>query len=262
MDGGAEDAGLLDLRHRIEQPHRFDRIVRTDLENRPVLENLLQLLGRADRREPAGVDDRETMAVLGFVEIVRRHQHGHAGSRELIDEIPEAAPRDRIDAAGRLVEKDDRRFVENRAAERETLPPSAGQVGGAHLLAPLEARHLDDEAPPPLEPFGIEPVDAAEKPDVLIDGQPLVERKPLRHVADPALDAFRIAPDVDAADRGRAAGRLEQPAQHADRRRLAGAVAAQEPEDLALLHVERQIVDRDELAEPAGEMADGDGVHG
>ena len=36
--------------------------------------------------------------------------------------------------------------------------------------------------------------------DVLIDGQQLVEREALRHVADAPLDAFGIAADVDAAD--------------------------------------------------------------
>ena len=38
-----------------------------------------------------------------------------------------------------------------------------------------------------------QPVDAAEERDVLVDGQQLVEREPLRHVADSALDAFGIA---------------------------------------------------------------------
>ena len=74
--------------------------------------------------------------------------------------------------------------------------------------------------------------------DVLIDGQQLVEREALRHVADPPLDPFGIARDVDAADRRGPGRRLQQPAQHADGRRLAGAVAAEEAEDLAARDVE------------------------
>ena len=34
VDGGAEDAGLLDFRHRVEQPHRLDRMRRLHLEDR------------------------------------------------------------------------------------------------------------------------------------------------------------------------------------------------------------------------------------
>ena len=71
---------------------------------------------------------RDAMAVLGFVQIVRRDEHGDAGSREMIDEAPELAPRDRIDAAGRLVEKHDRRLVQDGAAEREPLTPAAGEI--------------------------------------------------------------------------------------------------------------------------------------
>ena len=56
-------------------------------------------------------------------------------------------------------------------------------------------------------------------------------------------------------------GRLQQPAQHADRRGLAGAVAAEKAEDLALPHVERQVIDGDEVAEAPREIGDGDGVH-
>ena len=43
----------------------------------------LQLVDRAERRQLAGVDDRDAVAVLGFVEIVRRHEHGHAGAAKV-----------------------------------------------------------------------------------------------------------------------------------------------------------------------------------
>ena len=101
----------------------------------------------------------------------------------------------------------------------------------------------------------VESVDAAEEADVLIDRQQLVEREPLRHVADPPLDAFGIARDVDAADDAPSRGRRQQAAQHADGRGLAGAVAAEEAEDLAAPHVEADAIDGDELAEAARQIA-------
>ena len=103
-------------------------------------EHALQLVGRADRGEAAAVDDRDAVAVLRLVEIVRRDEHRHARRREVIDEAPELAAGQRIDAAGRLVEKDDRRLVQDGAAEREALAPAAGQIGRVRVLAAARAR--------------------------------------------------------------------------------------------------------------------------
>ena len=99
----------------------------------------------AERGEPAGVDDRDAMAVLGFVQVVRRDEHGDAGRRQAVDQRPELPARQRIDAAGRLVEEHDRRLVEDGAAEREPLPPAAGEIGRPRLLAAAQARHLEHE---------------------------------------------------------------------------------------------------------------------
>ena len=103
---------------------------------------------RAERREPAGVDDRHAIAALGLVQVVRRHEHGRAAVRQVVDQPPELAARHRIDAAGRLVEKDDRRLVQQRAAERQPLPPAAGQVARELALASAESGHLEHELPP------------------------------------------------------------------------------------------------------------------
>src|SRR5437867_1001546 len=115
-------------------------------------------------------------------------------------------------AAGRLVEKHDRRLVQDGAAEPETLAPSAGKVGRADMLARAEAGHLDDKTAARLKALAAEAVNAGEEADVLIDCQPFVKRKPLRHVPDAAFHRFRIAADVDAADRGCPASRLQQTA--------------------------------------------------
>src|SRR5204862_742301 len=103
-------------------------------------------------------------------------------------------------------------------------------------------------------------VHPAEEADVLVHGQVLVERETLRHVADAALDAFRIAPHVGAAYDGGARGGPQQSAQHADGGGLAGTVAAEEAEDLAGAHVERHVIDGHEVAEALREIADLDGV--
>ena len=63
---------------------------------------------------------------------------------------------------------------------------------------------------------------------------------------------------VEARDAQRAGGRGEEPAQHAEGRGLAGAVRAEEPENLAAMDPEIDAIDRGEGAEPAHEVADFD----
>ena len=89
--------------------------------------------------------------------------------------------------------------------------------------------------------------------------QVVVEREALAHVADAPLDLLGLVRHVEAEHAARARGRREQPAQHADRGRLARAVRAQEAEHLALLDRQRDVVDRDEGAERAREVDQLDG---
>src|SRR5204862_4624327 len=165
------------------------------------------------------------------------------------DEPPEVTAGNGMQAAGRLVEKHDPRLVKNRAAQSQALPPPAGEIGRTHVLARLKPGHLEHEPPARLEPVAPQTINAGEEPDILIHGQSLVEREPLRHVPDAALDAFGFAADVDSAYGGGPAARFQQPAHHADGRRFAGAVAAQEPENFPFAHLEREAVDSDEIAE-------------
>ena len=67
------------------------------------------------------------------------------------------------------------------------------------------------------------------------------------------MPAMSCAVDEDAA-RGR---RLEA-RQHAQQRRLAAARAAEQAEDLAAVDVQRDVVDRDEVAELLGDVLDAD----
>jgi hypothetical protein len=216
VNGGAEDAGLLDVRHGIECAHGVDRFRRADLENRPRRERRLQLLHRTVRGQTSRLNDRDPMAMLRLIEIMRRHQYRHSALRQIVDEAPELTPRQRIDAPGRLVEKDNRRFMENRASERQALPPAASERAGERALAAAESRHVEHEVASRREPIGAQPVDAAEEGDVLIDRQLLVQRELLRHVADAPLHAFGVAADVEPADDRRPRCRLEQSTQHAD----------------------------------------------
>src|SRR5688572_30656676 len=121
--------------------------------------------------------------------------------------------------------------MQDGAAERESLPPAAGQLAGEGIATVGQARHVEHERAPIVEAAAAQAVDTAKEPDVLVHGERLVQRELLRHVADTPLHALRIAADIEAADERRAAGWPQQPAQHPDRRGLAGAVRAKEAED-------------------------------
>ncbi len=262
MHGGAEEARLLHLRHLVERAHHGHRLRRPHFHDRPAFEDLLHLGGGAERGEAPGVNQRDAVAALRFVEVVGRDEDRHALLRERVDETPELAARQRIDAARRLIEEENRRFVQDRAAERQALPPAARQIARQRVLPSGETGHLEHEAPARGQPLGTQSVDAAKELDVLVDGQQLVEREALRHVADSPLHAFGIGRHVDAADRGGARRRPQEAAQHPDGGGLAGAVAAQEAEDLAATDVERQPVDGEERAESSREVPDVDGFRG
>ena len=52
-----------------------------DFEDRPAGEDPFDLGRRADRGEPAGMNQRDAMAPLRFVQVVRRDEDGHTGRR-------------------------------------------------------------------------------------------------------------------------------------------------------------------------------------
>jgi ABC-type Mn2+/Zn2+ transport system ATPase subunit len=64
----------------------------------------------------------------------------------------------------------------------------------------------------------------------------------------------RLAADPVAVDDAVAAGRLQQRGQEADRGALAGSVGPDEPEHLARLDLQVQVVDRQQVAVPLGEV--------
>ncbi len=103
-------------------------------------------------------------------------------------------------------------------------------------------------------------VEAGEERDVLFHREVAVEGEQLRHVADALLDLLGVGADVEPGHASVAGARREQAGEHLDGGRLAGAVGAEEAEDLALGDLEAHMVDGDEIAERAGEIADLDGV--
>src|SRR5690606_16963205 len=140
------------------------------------------------------------------------------------------------------------------ARQGDTLFPAAGE--SARELSPAldEPGALEHLAHPRPASLAREPVDAGVEGEVLLDAEIFVEAEALGHVADTLFDALRLARDVVADDGSAPARRLEDAAQHADRRRLAGAVRAEDAEDLSLGHAQRDVAHGHEVAEAPTEV--------
>ena len=78
----------------------------------------------------------------------------------------------------------------------------------------------------------------------LLAGERVVQRDAPGQVAGQPPDLDRVGDDVHAEHAGTAAGGVQEAEERADRRRLAGAVRAQEAEDLALSDFEGQVGER------------------
>src|SRR5439155_24716763 len=84
-----------------------------------------------------------------------------------------------------------------------------------------------------------------------------VEDTLLRHVADAVAALLRRA----SLHHDAAGGRLEQPEQDAEQRRLAGAVRPEDGQQLALLELEAEPFEQGAVAEPEREVVDCDDAH-
>ena len=157
---------------------------------------------RATTLAVGDVDD--AVAALGLVHVVGRDQHGQAAGGELVDLVPELAPRLGIDAGGRLVEEQELRLVHDAGGERQPLLPAAGQRAGELVLAVGQAELRQR----PVDMFGArrQVVEPGDEVEILPDRQILVEGEALGHVADFELDAVGLGRDV-VAEAGAAARR-------------------------------------------------------
>ena len=204
------------------------------------------------------VHDRDPVAQhLGLVHVVRRQHDGAAGVVEPGEQVPEVAAGLRVERGGRLVEEDHLGVVHQRAGDREPLRLAAREVldAGAGLV----------DQPDPLEPLvaagGRHAVQRGERVDLLARGQPLEERRRLQLYADPRQQAGVARPRRLAQHRDGARVRLPEALDHLQGGGLAGTVRPEDPEELALGHLEAHPVDCPELPVGHREVRDLDSTH-
>ena len=92
-------------------------------------------------------------------------------------------------------------------------------------------------------------VNSAEQFQVFFDSQVVVKRKLLAHVADITLHQFVLRRHIEASNGRVSVGWLRKSAKHSHGGSLSGTICTEEPENLALIDIERNMVRRDKVAE-------------
>ena len=93
---------------------------------------------------------------------MRRHDHAHAGARQRIYAVPKEPARERIGAAGGLVEKQNLGAVDERARHAEVAPRAERQVLPRLVSQPLQAKLAQKLLYAPLQRHAADAVAAAE----------------------------------------------------------------------------------------------------
>ena len=137
-----------------------------------------------------------------------------------------------------------RGIVEEAGGEAQLLAHAVA-VALDQLVADLEdaRRSSSSSSHRASRPFSGHPVEPGDEAHQLAAGQPVVEERGVGDVAEEPLGGERLVLDVVAADQRPAGGRPLETGEHLDRRRLAGAVGAEEAEELALGDRELEVAD-------------------
>src|SRR5690606_8904240 len=143
----------------------------------------------------------------------------------------EIAARLRVEPGRRLIEKKDRRVVDERDGEQQPLHLPAGELAIVPILKLLERAEANDF-------IGAQAalVEAAEHDDALADGEKVLQRGLLEENAGLLAEApaQRLAAVAHLAR-----GRAQDPFHDLDGRGLAGAVRTEEPEATSFRYLKR-----------------------
>ena len=143
----------------------------------------------------------------------------------------------RVQPVGRLVENQHLRVPEQRRRQAETLPHAQRVCPECPAAGHREPDKLQDL----IRPRQGDARGLADDAQMITSGTPLVGRAGLQDGADPA-DRLIQAGVAGAADGGCPRRRLDQVQEHAQCRRLPGAVGTEETGDPARFHHERHVV--------------------
>ena len=221
---------------------------------------VLELIGGALGDEPSGIDDADPVSqAVGLLQVLSGQQDRRAALHQGTDDVPHLLTRTRVQTSGGLVEEDERGTGDERDRQVQAAPHPTGVTahplaaclgqaeGGQQLLGPLP------------RPTSAKAQQAPEEAQVLRAGERLIDAGVLSRHPDEAAHRVALADDVVPQDHRPAPGGGQQGGHHAQRRRLAGTVGAEQAVDDAGGDLQVQAVDGGEGAEGAGQAIGPDG---
>ena len=140
---------------------------------------------------------------------------------------------------------------QDAGAQRQPLFPPARKLARQLLLPPREPKPRDGLAG---GLAGIaDPIDAGDEFEILADGEVLIEREALGHIAHAPLDEMALGQDVIAQTGPASAVGRQQAAEHADGGGLARAVGTEKAVNLPAPHLKGQVMHHHARAERLGQ---------
>ena len=217
--------------------------------------DLLAERGRpAERDHSAVIDQRDPVAQpLRLLHQVGDEQDRHATVAHPFDQLPGVAAGLGVEPGGQLVEHRDFRPADQGQHDRQPLLLAARQ-----LPEVVVARRLEPERGQQLAPVRGPAVERGVQLHRLAHPHPVGQRAVLELDADALVELVPVAAGVEAEHADRAAVGGAQARDALDRRGLAGAVAAEDAEDLPGAHREAHVVHGDRRAVRLVQMGDVD----
>ena len=220
----------------------------------------VEIVGRADFEQAALVHDADAIRHRESLVLVMRDEDGR--DAELLLDLADGAAQLLADLgverAERLVEQEHFGPVRECAGDRDALLLAARELGRQALVHALERDELQElraaghalgaaDAPDPQREF-----------DVVRDAHVAEQRVVLEHEADAAV-AGRDPGDVPAVQRDAAVVHLDEAGDGAQQGALAAAGGPEQDQELALLDLQRDVVDDRMRLIPLGDLVERDG---
>jgi hypothetical protein len=209
----------------------------------------------AARDDIAGLDDPDAVAhVLSHLERVRAHEDGAATLGELLEEILQQSRALRVEADHRLVHHDHLGLMNQCARDDELLPHAMAVRLGELVLPGREVEEPEQFVHPPLDDRALLAVERRDEAQELRAGELVVDKRAIGNESHPRLCLARLPLKIVAADLYHATCWLEDAGDHAQRRRLPGAVGPEEAEQFAGRHLEIDAIDGGKAAVAFGQV--------
>ena len=197
----------------------------------------------------AFVQQQHAVAAFGLVQVGGREQHAHAlAFHQPVHDLPQLAPRHRVDADGRLVQQQQLRRAHQRAGEAQLLLHPARQAPRQARSERRKAGHLHQLRVAPGALGARHALQVGVQVEVLPHAQVLVQAEALRHVAQTRLHLERLLRGVEPQHADAPLVGREQSGGEPHQRGLAGAVRADQSHHLAALHAQAHAAQRVQLA--------------